>query len=63
MTKDDKYRRVAYNALRWIFSTMRKDGVIPYVLAAYGSSLEKHGDPAMTINCGMAALFDCRLCG
>ncbi|MDR3675770.1 MAG: hypothetical protein P4N24_09790 [Acidobacteriota bacterium] len=45
MTKKDQYRRMAYNSLRWIFTTMRKDGVIPYVLAAYGSSLEKHGDP------------------
>jgi hypothetical protein len=45
MTKDEKYRQVAYKALRWVFSTMRKDGVIPYVLAAHGASLEKQGDP------------------
>ena len=31
ITKDDKYRRVAYNALLWVLSTMRKDGVIPYI--------------------------------
>ena len=45
MTKDDQYRRVAYDALRWIFSTMRKDGEIPYVLALVGASLDKQGDP------------------
>jgi hypothetical protein len=46
MTKDDKYRRVAYNALRWVFSAMRKDGVIPYVSPSEGASLEKQGDTA-----------------
>jgi hypothetical protein len=44
-TKDDRYRRVAYNTLHWIFSTMRKDGVIPYVCPPAGASLEKQGDP------------------
>ena len=31
ITKEDKYRRVGYNALRWVLSTVRTDGVIPYV--------------------------------
>lgn len=38
------YREVAYRALRWIFTTMRQDGKIPYVLAGEGSSLAKTGD-------------------
>ena len=45
LTKDDKYRRVAYNAMRSIFSTMRKDGVIPFVDPARRLSLEKQDDP------------------
>jgi len=45
MTRQEKYRRTAYQSMHWVLSTMRKDGVIPYVLAAYGASLEKKGDP------------------
>jgi hypothetical protein len=45
LTKDDKYRRVAYNAMLSIFNTMRKDGVIPFVDAFRGLSLENQGDP------------------
>jgi hypothetical protein len=45
MTKEEKYRRMAYEALHWVLGTMREDGVIPYVLAAYGASLGKKGDP------------------
>ena len=45
MTNEDKYRQVAYNALRWVLGTMRKDGVIPYVSPFEGVSLEKQGDP------------------
>ncbi len=39
------YRDIAYHALRWIFTTMRQDGKIPYVLAGEGSALAKTGDP------------------
>jgi hypothetical protein len=46
VTKEDKYRRVAYNSLRWVLSTMRKDGVIPYVAGDEGVFWEKQGDPA-----------------
>lgn len=45
MTGEEKYRRWAYDALRWVLGTMRQDGVIPYVLAAYGASLTRKGDP------------------
>jgi hypothetical protein len=31
ITKNDEYRRRAFGAIRWILSTMRKDGAIPYV--------------------------------
>lgn len=44
MTKEEDYRRVAINALRWIMSTMREDGVIPYVNASLGSDLNIKGD-------------------
>jgi hypothetical protein len=47
VTRIDKYRRVAFNALRWILGTMRADGVIPYVLAGEGSPLSGSGDPAV----------------
>jgi hypothetical protein len=46
-TRQEKYRRVAYNALRWVLGTMRDDGVIPYVLAGEGSPLDKKNDPAV----------------
>jgi len=50
MTKEDTYRQVAINALRWIMSTMRDDGVIPYVLAGHGSVLGKVADPKNDYN-------------
>ena len=50
MTKEDRYRHVAINALRWIMTTMREDGVIPYVLAGHGSVLGKVGDPKNDYN-------------
>ena len=45
MTKQDKYRRVAYNSLRWVLSTMSKEGVIPYVADEDGIFLNKPNDP------------------
>lgn len=44
-TKQDKYREISYHALRWVFSTMRSDGNIPYILAEEGADFTKHGDP------------------
>jgi hypothetical protein len=44
MTKEEKYRRVAYNSLKWVLSGMREDGVIPYNLPFDGSDLRKKGD-------------------
>ena len=43
-TKQDKYRQVAYHALQWVFSTMRSDGNIPYILAEEGADWSKRGD-------------------
>ncbi len=37
LTKQDQYREVAYHALRWVLSTMRSDGNIPYILAMEGA--------------------------
>jgi hypothetical protein len=45
VTRKDEYREVAYKAFKWILSTMRSDGNIPYVLAMEGADLAKHGDP------------------
>ena len=50
MTKEEKYRQVSINALRWIMSTMREDGVIPYVLAGHSSVYGKEGDPQNDFN-------------
>lgn len=44
MTKQEKYRQIAYNSLKWVLSTMREDGVIPYNLPFDGSDLRKKGD-------------------
>lgn len=45
MTKQDKYREVSYHALQWVFSTMRSDGNIPYILAEEKADWAKRGDP------------------
>jgi hypothetical protein len=44
-TKKDKYRKIAYRALRWIFSTMRSDGNIPHIDADIGADWARRGDP------------------
>ena len=41
MTKEEKYRRTAYQALHWVLSTMRKDGVIPYILIWYYEQVDR----------------------
>jgi hypothetical protein len=49
-TKKDEYREIAYNALRWVFSTMRGDGAIPHILAEEGFDWTKRSDPQMESN-------------
>jgi hypothetical protein len=44
-TGQDKYREVAYHALKWVLSTMRSDGNIPYILAEEGADWSKRGNP------------------
>jgi len=44
VTKKDEYREVAHNALKWILSTMRSDGNIPYILKMEGADWSKQGD-------------------
>lgn len=44
MTKQDKYREISYRALKWVLSTMRSDGNIPYILAEEGADWSKRGD-------------------
>ncbi len=49
-THHDKYRRVAYEALRWILSTMNADGIIPYNLKGEFADLNRHGDAGNDYN-------------
>lgn len=44
VTRKDKYREVAHNAMKWILSTMRSDGNIPYILKMEGADWSKQGD-------------------
>jgi hypothetical protein len=44
-TVDPHYQEVAYRALRWVISTMRTDGVIPYILPAIGADRAMMGTP------------------
>jgi hypothetical protein len=45
MTGKEEYQTVAYRSLAWIMSTMRSDGLIPYVVKVIGGDYEKKGDP------------------
>ena len=44
MSKNDKYRQIAYRTQKWILSTMRADGVIPYNHPGGKSDLRIKGD-------------------
>ena len=44
-TRQNKYREISYRALKWVFSTMRSDGNIPYILAEEDADWAKRGDP------------------
>ena len=44
-TRQEKYRQVAYGTQKWILSTMREDGVIPYNYPGGKSDLRIKGDP------------------
>ena len=44
ITKQDRYRDVAYRALEWILGTMRHDGNIPYILKMEAADWSKRGD-------------------
>jgi hypothetical protein len=43
-THEEKYRRIALGALRWVLGTMAGDGRIPYIFEAEGTDLAKKGD-------------------
>ena len=45
ITGKNEYRETAYKALKWVLSTMREDGNIPYILAWEKADWDKHGDP------------------
>jgi hypothetical protein len=45
ITGKTEYRETAYHALKWVFSTMREDGNIPYILAWEKADWAKRGDP------------------
>lgn len=42
-TLDPRYQEIGYRALRWVISTMRDDGVIPYILPMGGGDRAKQG--------------------
>ncbi|MBI5692818.1 MAG: hypothetical protein HZC55_22290 [Verrucomicrobia bacterium] len=44
-TRQEKYREIAYRSQRWILSTMREDGVIPYNHPGGKSDLRIQGNP------------------
>ncbi len=44
-TKQEKYREIAYRTQKWILSTMRADGVIPYNHPGGKSDLRIKGNP------------------
>ncbi|MGH9598782.1 MAG: hypothetical protein ACRD27_02875, partial [Terracidiphilus sp.] len=45
VTGKNEYRKISYNALHWVLSTMRPDGNIPYILAMSGQDWDKRDDP------------------
>lgn len=45
ITGQNKYREVAYHALKWILSTMRSDGEIPYIETYDGANWDERGNP------------------
>jgi hypothetical protein len=50
VTGKEQYREVAYHALRWVLSTMRSDGNIPYINAYEQADWAKKGDPKNDYN-------------
>lgn len=44
VTGKEKYRQIAHDSQRWILSTMRADGVIPYSHSSGKADLRKQGD-------------------
>jgi hypothetical protein len=57
MTKQERYRRVAYRALEWVFSTMARDGNIPYILAMEDSDWAKQGNFKNDLNLWMDSTY------
>jgi hypothetical protein len=49
-TGEEKYRQIGYNALRWVLSTIREDGVIPYILPGEYADPKVKGDPENDFN-------------
>lgn len=45
VTGKNEYREIAYRALKWVLSTMRPDGNIPYILAEEHADWARRGDP------------------
>ena len=38
---------IAWGAARWLFKTLRTDGVFPYILARHGADIARHINPLM----------------
>ena len=47
VTGRDEYREIAHHALRWVLSTMRPDGDIPYILKLEGFDWTRRNDIQM----------------
>ncbi len=47
VTGKNKYREIAYHALRWVLSTMRPDGNIPHILAMEGMDWNQRQNPTV----------------
>ncbi len=57
MTKLEKYRQIAYNTQKWVLSTMREDGVIPYNHPGGKSDLRIKGSATNDFNLWTNSLY------
>ena len=57
MTKLEKYRQIAYNTQKWVLSTMRDDGVIPYNHPGGKSDLRIKGSATNDFNLWTNSLY------
>jgi len=49
-TGEDRYRQIGYRAMNWVLNTIRKDGVIPYILPGEYANPAVKNDPENDFN-------------